>query len=298
MKLHKINLYLFGEGAAPAAGTDVGGAAAADAAASAKEGPDAEGMSEGTSEKVSPQAAGGESSEKQRRARFEELMRGEYKDLFAERAQKIIDRRFAQTKAMEQRLGKQEELISRLAEKYGTNDVSRLVEALDADDEMWRSAADAADMSVDQYRKYQKLERENARLRAAATEAEAKKHAQERISAWREEGEAVRAKYPSFSFETELKNENFARMLRAGVSVSAAYQALHHDEIVAAESARAASDAEKRLSETIRARGERPGENGAQAEAGVTFKKDVSKLTRAERAELAKLAMRGGKIEF
>ena len=101
-----------------------------------------------------------------------------------------------------------------------------------------------------------------------------------------------------YKVHVELKNENFAKMLRAGVSVSAAYQALHHDEIVAAESARAASDAERRITETIRARGERPGENGAQAEAGVTFKKDVSKLTRAERAEIAKRAMLGGKIEF
>ena len=299
MKLHKINLYLFGgEGAAPDAGTGAGGAAAADAAASAKEGPDAEGMAEETSEKKSPQAAGGESSEKQRRARFEELMRGEYKDLFAERTQKIIDRRFAETKAMEERLKGQNELVSRLAQKYGTDDIGRLIEALDGDDEMWQSAADAADMSVEQYRKYQKLERENAKLRAAATQSEAKKHAQLRLEAWKEEGEAVRKKYPAFSFETELKNENFARMLRAGVSVSAAYQALHHDEIVAAESARAASDAERRITETIRARGERPGENGAQAEAGVTFKKDVSKLTRAERAEIAKRAMLGGKIEF
>lgn len=296
MKFDRIHLGLFGgEGAAPAAGTDAG-EVSADMAEKSETGSDAGSKTEKAPEETENRSA--ESSEKDRRTRFEELMRGEYRDLFAERTQKIIDRRFAETKAMEERLKGQDELVSRLAQKYGTDDIGRLIEALDGDDEMWQSAADAADMSVEQYRKYQKLERENAKLRAAATQNEAKKHAQLRLEAWKEEGEAVRKKYPAFSFETELKNENFAKMLRAGVSVSAAYQALHHDEIVAAESARAASDAERRITETIRARGERPGENGAQAEAGVTFKKDVSKLTRAERAEIAKRAMLGGKIEF
>lgn len=297
MKTKKINLCLFGgEGAAaPAGGTGDAGAVTAE---TPEKGDTAAGCHAETEGQKETRAGSAADAEKEKRARFEELMRGEYKDLFTERTQKIIDKRFAETKALEERMAGQEELISRLAERYGTEDVGELLRAVDGDDTMWKAAADAVDMSVPQYRAYRNMERENAKLRAAQTDAVAKKNAQERLAAWQREGEAVKEKYPAFSFETELKNENFSKMLRAGVSVAAAYQALHHDEIVASETSRAATDAERRVTETIRARGERPVENGASADAGVLTKRDVSRLTRAERAELARQAMLGGKIEF
>lgn len=305
MKTKKINLCLFGgEGAAPAAaGT---GDASAASESTAKEGSAAGSMTDGTTETVTPPEVGapetphddGAESEKERRARFDEMLRGEYKDLFNERMQKIIDKRFAKTKGLEEKVAGQEELISRLAERYGTSDAAELADAIDKDDALWKSAADASDMSVEQYRSYQNMARENARLRAEHTEAVARKNAEARLAGWQREGEAVKAKYPSFSFEAELANEEFAKMLRAGVSVSAAYQALHHDEILADAASRAASDAERRITENIRARGERPAENGTGAGAGVIAKKDVSKLTRAERADIARRAMLGGKIEF
>lgn len=293
----KMNLQLFGgEGIAPAqsAGSQQAPISAPD---------DNTGNMKDTADKVTAAVDTEETGtstdpERDRKAKFDALIAGEYKDLFEKRVQGIINRRFAENKSMEEKLKSQGELISRLSEKYGTDDMPALLKAVDEDDELWKSVADASDMSVEQYRTYRRLERENAALRAHEAEEKARKAAAERLAVWQREGEAVRAKYPDFAFETELQNESFSRMLRSGVSVEAAYRALHHDDILAGETARAAAEAERRITENIRARGERPGEAGAAGDAGVMVRRDVSKLTRAQRAEIAKRAMMGGKIEF
>ena len=60
----------------------------------------------------------------------------------------------------------------------------------------------------------------------------------------------------------------------------------------------AARAAEKQVVDTIRAKGARPAENGTAAQSAFTVKDDVSKLTREDRAEIARRAARGDSISF
>ena len=48
----------------------------------------------------------------------------------------------------------------------------------------------------------------------------------------------------------------------------------------------------------LKAKQSRPAENGTSSKTAVIVKNDVSKLTRAERAEVARRAMLGEHIEF
>ncbi|MEE0867622.1 MAG: hypothetical protein UIL37_04880 [Clostridia bacterium] len=49
---------------------------------------------------------------------------------------------------------------------------------------------------------------------------------------------------------------------------------------------------------SIRSKGSRPVENGSAPNGAVVFEKNISKLTKKERAELAKRAMRGETINL
>lgn len=100
--------------------------------------------------------------------------------------------------------------------------------------------------------------------------------------------------YPNFNPNVEFKDPEFAKMLRAGVSVEQAYKAAHLDEIVEAAERRAADAYSKSMAQMHN----RPNENGLGNQAAVNGQKDVSKLTKKERADLAERARRGEKITF
>ena len=59
-----------------------------------------------------------------------------------------------------------------------------------------------------------------------------------------------------------------------------------------------AKSAEKMVVDSIRSKGSRPVENGSAPNGAVVFEKNISKLTKKERAELAKRAMRGETINL
>ena len=54
-----------------------------------------------------------------RRKAFQDLVKGEYKDIYTEETQKIIDKRFKQTKELEASQAKSQTLYEALAIKYG-----------------------------------------------------------------------------------------------------------------------------------------------------------------------------------
>ena len=73
-----------------------------------------------------------------------------------------------------------------------------------------------------------------------------------------------------------------------------AYKVLHMDDFLS----KATAQAEKTITNNIRARGARPQENGAAPKSAVVVKDDVSKLTPADRAEIARRAAMGETITF
>ena len=87
-------------------------------------------------------------------------------------------------------------------------------------------------------------------------------------------------------------------MLGAGVSVKAAFEALHHEEIMAGAMQYTAKTIAKKTADGIASRNNRPVENGLGAQASANVRADVSKLTKADRAEIARRVARGERIVF
>jgi hypothetical protein len=144
----------------------------------------------------------------------------------------------------------------------------------------------------------QKLERENAELKKIRQQQIGQQRAEQQYAVWQNQIEEVKKFYPSFDVNTEVKDPEFLKMLRAGVRMKNAYETLHLDEITQNAARVAAQTADAQAQERIRQKASRPSENGTSSQSAVIVKNDVSSLTRKERAEIARRVARGDKIVF
>ncbi len=235
-----------------------------------------------------------------RRKAFRDMVNGEYKDIYTEETQNIINRRFKESKGLEASLSAQKPIMDMLMQRYniGDGDVAKLQAAIEEDNSYWQDAAEQQGLTVDQYKTKMKLERENAELRAAQQQRMGEQAAQQQFAKWTKDAEGVKSLYPSFDLRSELQNGQFRDLLKAGISVQQAYELVHMDEIRDATARSAAKTASEQMAANIKSRASRPSENGTSSQSAVVVKSDVSKLTRAERAEIARRAQRGEKISF
>lgn len=313
MKIWKINLHLFeGEGGAAAAGATDGAtesgattspvtpgrakkAGAYDNVVFGKQ-PDTQGEDAAPTE-PSETVVSSKTLDDKRKA-WSDLINGEYKDMFTEDTQKLINRRFKETKNLQGALDAQRPIIDKLMSKYKVNDISKLSDALDNDDAYWEAAADEAGMSIEQYKQFQKLEQQNQALLEAQRRRDSEQKVQAQAAEWYKQFEDLKAKFPGIDPNAELANPRFTAMLRNGVPVADAYGVIHMDDIVNGVIKTATSSAEKRMADNIRARGQRPKEGAASSRSAFTVKDDVSKLTKADRAEAVRRAARGETISW
>lgn len=115
---------------------------------------------------------------------------------------------------------------------------------------------------------------------------------------WMAQSRELQSLYPELDLERECEDPRFRALLVGGASVKAAYEALHHDEILSGAmeyTARAVSEA---VSRSIRARGNRPFENGLGSKAALHPSKDVNSLTDSDISEILKQVAKGKIIKF
>lgn len=236
----------------------------------------------------------------ERRRAFREMVNGEYKDVYTEETQRIIDRRFKETRALESKIQDQQAIIDVLNQRYDIKDgdLKKLSEKIENDNAYWSEAAEEAGMSVEQYKEFMKLQRENAAYRKADQAKAEDAHVRQKMQQWFEEAQAVKARFPDFDFKTELQNKEFLSMLRAGTPVEHAYKVMHFDELMGGAISVTAANIEKRVTDNVRARGNRPAENGTLSQSAFTVKDDPSKLTKNDFKEIEKRVARGEKISF
>lgn len=236
----------------------------------------------------------------ERRKAFDELIDGEYKDIYTEKFQSAFSRRYKEAQAMEASLAAQKPIVDMLLQRYGIQDgdMAKLQTALEDDNAYWGEAAEKAGLTVEQYKSMQKLERENAQLRQMRDRQMGEMQASAQISKWVKEAETVKQDYPTFDLEAELANKDFVGLLKAKVSVRQAYELMHMDEIKAAAAKTAAQTAGEQMAARIRSKASRPAENGTSSQSAVIVKSDVHSLTRADREEAVRRAMRGETIRF
>lgn len=238
--------------------------------------------------------------EERKKAYFELVNSDEYKDIHTQESQRMINRRFKEVKGLEDSLEAQKPILDMLMQRYkiADNDVGKLQAAIEQDTTYWEHAAEEAGLTVEQYQAMQKLQRENEQLRVMQQRQKAKDQASQQLAKWMQEGEALKSVYQGFDLKREAENPQFLSMLKAGVPVRSAYEVVHMEDIKAGIQQMTARATEKQVTDNIRAKGQRPAENGTSVQSAFTVKDDVSKLSRKDRAEIARRVARGEKITF
>lgn len=306
-RVDAMDLQLFADGGAASTGD---AAPAADNAAEGSTDPKAEGSAtEGSGSEDGADKGEGEQGEEakklspeERRKAFGQLMTGEYKDLMDEYTDTV-------SRAVEQRITASPEmrgLLEAIGETYGTDatDLAALTEAVRngqvKDDAYFERLAMEKGISVKTAREMDKLETQNKRLtaqQAAAQQMQREAEQRARIAAiheeWNREAAALKERYPDFDQAEVLANPEVEKMMRAGCSMEAAYRAAYFDRIMAQQTEATARQVENGVTERIRQRGARPGENGTRPGGAVQTHLDVSSMSRKDREALEKRVLRG-----
>lgn len=283
-----LDLQLFAEGGD--GGTGAEGATGATATAAVSQ----------TSGETTPAAEVTETPTEDRNAKFEALIKGEYKDLYDAKMQDTVKKR---VKTMQDTVDRHNALtptLEMLAKKYGVdaNDIDALNKAIEDDDSYYEEEALEKGISVQQLKEIRKMEKENAELKKQMEEQNRKENANKLYAQWMEQAESTKGVYPSFDLRTEMQNPKFVDLLRSNIDVRTAYEVIHKDDIIAGAMQFTAKTVEQKVTNKIIAGGARPAENGNSSQGASVTKSDVSQLTKAERDDIDRRVARGERISF
>ncbi|MBN1776623.1 MAG: hypothetical protein JW811_00725 [Clostridiales bacterium] len=234
---------------------------------------------------------------------FEELIKSKYKDQFTKRFQREFDARFKAHKQNEELLKKVQPILEALGSKMGVDpgDVDKIAKAIDSDDSFYENEAADKGYTVEQLKEVNQLKRENERLSKAREEMEKREAANQITQRWQQESAKCKEVYRSFDFAGEWNHaetgQRFQRLLKSGIDVETAYKTVHINDLLGGAIRQAVQTTQKKTTDTIKARGMRPSENGASgAAAAKTVKSDPTSWTKADRAEVSRRVRRGERI--
>lgn len=240
---------------------------------------------------------------------FDELIKGEYKDEYAQRTQKMIDSRFKAAKATEARMNALQPVLESLSTRYGldmgaADFAQQLKGKLDADTDWLEDEADRRGMTVEQLRQEHAANAELTALRAFKATMEAQQRTGEIITGWQDEAAQLKQIYPNFDLAAELADDSptrdrFVSLLQApNVSMRDVYEIIHKDELLGGAIQHAVQTTQQRVTDNIRARGMRPSEAaaGSQTKATQVRNADPQTWTPAQMEEALRRARNGEKI--
>ena len=152
LKLLRVKLGLFDGGAGSGTGAATGGATAGgNASAGAVSSVSTQQTSSGAKSQGAPAqstSVAGENTKtlEERRKAYRELMDGEYKDLYQEDTQGLINRRFKEMKDLREVNAKQKAALDMIGQRYGVSDgdAAKIQEAFEKDDDAWAEMASNA----------------------------------------------------------------------------------------------------------------------------------------------------------
>lgn len=316
MKKHYLNLQLFADGgaagAAGTAGANAGGTGTAESGvATPNKGRETATVLYGKQDGVQSDDNSGTntgndnvtaSTLEEKNAAFNDLIRGEYKDQFNDRVQQIVQKRIGDTKGMQAELDGARQLMYAMAERYGVDakDAGKLLEAFNNDKAFYEEEAAAKGIPVETLMEIEQLKAKNKAFEEAYDAQQRQAKGEETYSRWMQESQELQSKYgiADFDFSVELQNPAFANMLRSGVPVEAAYKAVHFDDMLGGAMAATAKNVSQQVANNVANRHRRATEGAISSQPAVTVKSDVSKLTKADRAEIARRVQRGETIRF
>ena len=302
-----LDLQMFAEGTGGDGGTGAEGATGvtATAAGSQQKGVKSNPLADvkyglQPTEEKAPAAEVVENPTEDRNAKFEALIKGEYKYLYDARVQDTVQKRLKSSKETVEKYEALAPTLEALAKKYGVDaaDIKALNKAIEDDDSYYEQEALEKGITVEQLKEIRKMEKENAELKRQMEEQNRKENANKLYAQWMEQAETAKSVYPSFDLRAEMQNPKFVDLLRSNIDVRTAYEVIHKDDIIAGAMQFTAKKVEQKIADKIIAGGARPSENGNSSQGASVTKSDVSTLTRADRAEIARRVARGEKISF
>lgn len=238
--------------------------------------------------------------EERRKAYFDLINSEDYKDIHTQESQRMINRRFSETKNLQQQVDDFGPVKDILMQRYKVEDgdMGKLLKALENDDKYWSEAAEEQGLTVDQYKRIQQMERQLKESNLREQRMLSQQRAEQQMKKWDAEAQSLKGIYQNFDLQSEAQNPQFMSLLRSGVPMQTAYEVVHMDDIKAGIQRMTASATEKQVTDNIRAKGQRPAENGTSSQSAFTVKDDVSKLSKADRRNIAVRSRRGESISF
>jgi len=241
-----------------------------------------------------------DTEEKDEGPSFEELIKGKYKNDFDDRVQNIVQNRVKNIKTYEEQMQELSPALEVLAEKYGVDDpgdIKSLVDAITNDDELYEEEAEERGIDVETLKHIKHIERQN---QAFTEEMAQRERDAQNAEAWQnilsQEAE-VQKIYPGFSLESEMQNDDFARLIACDVPVKTAFEVIHSNEIQAVAAKVVADNTAKKIANSVKANQKRTGEGQGNSQA-VIVKKDPKSLTDEDRDRIYEKVMAGEKIAF
>ena len=235
-----------------------------------------------------------------RKAEFQKLISGEYKEFYDAEVNNIVQNRVKRSKEVADKYNTLYPALELIAEGYGIDpkDTAALVKAITEDNSHYEEEAMKLGMPVENFKRIKTIERENARYKAnEEARARAERNA-EIQNGWKQQAESLKGVYPTLNFDAEIQNPQFAQLLGAGVDVRTAYEVTHRDEIIPAAMQFAQKSATEKIAASVAAGQARPSEGGMQNTPSAQLKTDVSKLTMKEIDAYIEEARRGKRITF
>jgi len=104
--------------------------------------------------------------------------------------------------------------------------------------------------------------------------------------------------YPDLDLGSELRDPRFSRMLRCGVDMRSAYQAIHAAQIIPAAMQFAARRMAEQLSSSMGSLSSRPAENGLTGGGAVRMGGQVSRMSRQDYDRVCRMVERGERVSF
>lgn len=323
MRIYDFRLQLFGEGgdAAPAGDNGNAGVTEQVAAAPAPVYKKRQGINRldrpkqvnQTAPAEQPAAAaqgdsGTPAAEGSERKSFDDLIKGDYKKDFDDKVQDIVRRRLKGSEKTQQRLDSLEPLVKILAEKYGISadgeiDPQSIMTAVMDDNAMWEEKAMQKNMTVDEYKEWNKEHRDYERLKQEESQRQKVQASQAAFQTIMEEANSLKTKYPDLDFGKEMADQKFCEEVafyqRRGEShpFQKAYESRHFDELMSRMAQTAQKTSIKQVADAVAANKARPAENGA-AQSGIATVTDPSKFTKKDFESIKKRMLKGERIVF
>ena len=233
-------------------------------------------------------------------ARFEEMIKGEFKDVYNQRVQNTVRERLKNSKETVDKYNALAPTLEMLGKKYGVDatDIAALNKAIEDDDSYYEEEAMEKNMTVEQLKNFKKVEKERNLLKKQMDEKKREEDANRVYTQWMREADSTKQVYPSFDFRAEMQNPKFQELLRNHIDVRTAYEVIHKDEIIPAAMQFAVQTAEKNFANKVMANGSRPLENGNSSQGASSVTTDPTQMSKEERAKVNARVANGERISL